>query len=52
MVCWKICLQKEQRPNEYLQSLTNLTRVTGLSRKQIADSLKQQQAEGTFEHTC
>ena len=42
--------QAEQtaRSNEYLQSLTNLTRVTGLSRRQIADSLKAQQAEGTF----
>ena len=41
-------VERTKRSNEYLQSLTNLTRVTGLSRKQIAESLKQQQQEGTF----
>ena len=41
-------VERTKRSNEYLQSLTNLTRVTGLSRKQIAESLKQQQQEGTY----
>ena len=40
--------ERTKRSNEYLQSLTNLTRVTGLSRKQIADSLKQQKDEATL----
>ena len=40
--------ERTKRSNEYLQSLTNLTRVTGLSRKQIADSLKAQKEEATL----
>ncbi len=40
--------ERTKRSNDYLQSLTNLTRVTGLSRKQIADSLKQQKDEATL----
>ena len=40
--------ERTKRSNQYLQSLTNLTRVTGLSRRQIADSLKQQKDEATL----
>ena len=40
--------ERTKRSNEYLQSLTNLTRVTGLSRKQIAESLKSQKEEATL----